>query len=202
MKFKLKEINKREIKNSAGTSVFDITVENNHSYCVKGIVVHNCGYPQLSAIIECADAAHGLKGHVMSDGGCRHPSDVCKAFGAGADFVMLGGMLAGHEQSPGRSFVQNGKVYKEFYGMSSHLAQERHSGGVRSYRSSEGREVLLESKGDLNNTILDILGGLRSCCAYVGAHRLKELPKCTTFIKVSRQLNDVYATKPSIDTQN
>lgn len=158
------------------------------------------GYPQLSAVIECSDAAHGLKGLVMSDGGCRTPADICKAFGAGADFVMLGGMLAGHDQSPGE-IVQgkNGNYYKEFYGMSSHLAQKRHNGGVRDYRSSEGREVLVPYRGSLQDTVNDILGGLRSCCAYCGAEKLKELSKRATFVRVSRQLNTVYDRSEKIE---
>lgn len=156
------------------------------------------GYPQLSAVIECADAAHGLKGQLMSDGGCRVPGDICKAFGAGADFVMLGGMLAGHDESPGKIIEINGEQYKEFYGMSSHLAQERHNGGIRKYRSSEGRQVRIPYRGSVHETILDILGGLRSCCTYCGAETLKELPKRTTFVQVSRQLNDIYAGNANI----
>ena len=158
------------------------------------------GYPQLSAVIECADAAHGLGGMVMSDGGCRTPADVCKAFGAGADFVMLGGMLSGHDESPGTIVEgKKGRRYKEFYGMSSHLAQDRHSGGIRDYRSSEGREVLVPYRGPVQNTINDILGGLRSCCAYCGASKLKELSKRTTFVRVSRQLNTVFDRNPEIN---
>jgi GMP reductase len=157
------------------------------------------GYPQLSAVIECADSAHGLGGMVMSDGGCRTPADVCKAFGAGADFVMLGGMLSGHKESPGEIIDTPNGFYKEFYGMSSHLAQDRHSGGIRDYRSSEGREVLVPYRGTVQDTINDILGGLRSCCAYCGASRLKELSKRTTFVRVSRQLNTVFAGNPDIN---
>ena len=146
------------------------------------------GYPQLSAIIECADAAHGLGGHIVADGGCTCPGDVAKAFGAGADFVMLGGMLAGHDEGGGE--VKDGKV--TFYGMSSDTAMNKHSGGVASYRSSEGRTVTVPHRGAVENTVLDLLGGLRSTCTYVGAPSLKQLSKCTTFIKVSRQINDVF----------
>jgi GMP reductase len=146
------------------------------------------GYPQLSAIIECADAAHGLGGHIVADGGCTCPGDVAKAFGAGADFVMLGGMLAGHDEGGGE--VKDGKV--TFYGMSSDTAMNKHSGGVASYRSSEGRTVTVPHRGAIENTVLDLLGGLRSTCTYVGAPSLKQLSKCTTFIKVSRQINDVF----------
>jgi GMP reductase len=149
------------------------------------------GYPQLSAIIECADAAHGLGGHIIADGGCICPGDVAKAFGAGADFVMLGGMFAGHDEGGGT--IENGKV--TFYGMSSETAMEKHHGGVADYRSSEGRTVEIPYKGKVSQTVLDILGGLRSTCTYVGASNLKQLPKCTTFIKVNRQINDVFIQK-------
>ena len=153
------------------------------------------GYPQLSAIIECADAAHGLGGHIISDGGCTTPGDVAKAFGAGSDFVMLGGMLAGHTESGGELLEINGKKYKQFYGMSSTTAMNKHVGGVAEYRASEGKAVKLPFKGDVVNTVLDILGGLRSSCTYVGASRLKELTKRTTFIRVSEQENRVFTTE-------
>jgi GMP reductase len=146
------------------------------------------GYPQLSAIIECADAAHGLGGHIIADGGCVCPGDVAKAFGAGADFVMLGGMLAGHDEGGGE--IKDGKV--TFYGMSSDTAMEKHHGGVASYRSSEGRTVTISYKGSVETTIYDLLGGLRSACTYVGASSLKQLSKCTTFIRVNRQINDIF----------
>lgn len=151
------------------------------------------GYPQLSAIIECADAAHGLGGLVCADGGCTTPGDVAKAFAAGADFIMLGGMLAGHDEASGEIIEKNGKKFKRFYGMSSTEAMERHHGVVADYRASEGRSVNVPYRGPVKNTILDILGGIRSTCTYVGAHRLKELSKRTTFIRVARQLNDVFA---------
>lgn len=146
------------------------------------------GYPQLSAVIECADAAHGLGAHIIADGGCTCPGDVAKAFGAGADFVMLGGMFAGHDEGGGT--IENGKV--TFYGMSSDTAMEKHHGGVASYRSSEGRTVTVPYRGPVDATVLDMLGGLRSTCTYVGASGLKHLAKCTTFIRVSRQINDVF----------
>ena len=136
------------------------------------------GYPQLSAIIECADAAHGLGGHIIADGGCASPGDVSKAFGAGADFVMLGGMLSGTDQGGGR--VEAGKV--NFYGMSSNTAQEKH-GGRKNYRASEGRLVSVPYRGDVQPVVRDMLGGVRSTCAYVGARSLKELTKRTTFVK-------------------
>tara|TARA_B100000586_G_C20056989_1_gene404569 strand:+ start:101 stop:1153 length:1053 start_codon:yes stop_codon:yes gene_type:complete len=151
------------------------------------------GYPQLSAIAECADAAHGLNGHVMSDGGCSSPGDVAKAFAAGADFVMLGGMIAGHDESGGDIFEdENGKTYKSFYGMSSARAMEHHYGGVADHRAPEGKEVRVPYRGSLETTVQSILGGLRSACSYVGARRIKDLPKCTTFIRVSMTTNEVY----------
>ena len=150
------------------------------------------GYPQLSAIIECADAAHGLGGQIISDGGCLTPGDVAKAFGAGADFVMLGGMLAGHTESGGELTEINGENYKQFYGMSSVTAMEKHVGGVAEYRASEGKTVQVPFRGNVEVTLKDILGGLRSACTYVGASRLKELTKRTTFIRVSEQENTVY----------
>lgn len=136
------------------------------------------GMPQLSAVIECSDAAHGLGGHIISDGGCVVSGDIVKAFAAGADFVMLGGMLAGHDE--------NGT---EFYGMSSERAANEHFGGLKDYRASEGWELRLEPRGPINNTLQDIEGGIRSACAYVGAKRIKDLPKCATFTMVNRQAN-------------
>lgn len=151
------------------------------------------GFPQLSAIIECADAAHGLGGQVCADGGCVIPGDVAKAFAAGSDFVMLGGMLSGHDECSGEIIHENNKKYKRFYGMSSAEAMEKHHGNVAEYRASEGRSVNVPYRGPVKNTILDILGGIRSTCTYVGAHRLKELSKRTTFIRVTQQLNEVFA---------
>lgn len=150
------------------------------------------GYPQLSAIIECADAAHGLGGLVCADGGCTVPGDVAKAFAGGADFVMLGGMLAGHDECSGELIEEEGKKYMRFYGMSSSEAMEKHHGKVAEYRASEGKSVNIPYRGPVNHTVLDILGGLRSTCTYVGAAQLKELSKRTTFICVTQQLNEVY----------
>jgi GMP reductase len=166
------------------------------------------GYPQLSAIIECADAAHGLGAHIISDGGCTSPGDVSKAFGAGADFVMLGGMFAGHDQGGGviieeiyntlkvhpetKTPLYEQKMFVEFYGMSSDTAMKKHFGEVAEYRSSEGRTVRVPYRGDVSKTVKDILGGIRSTCTYVGAPTLKQLSKCTTFIRVSKQFNDVF----------
>jgi GMP reductase len=146
------------------------------------------GYPQLSCIIECADAAHGLGGHVMSDGGCVVPGDIVKAFGAGADFVMLGGMLAGHDECEGE--IKNDHMV--FYGMSSEEAQLKYYGEKQNYKASEGKAVQVPYRGSVKKTIEEILGGLRSACTYAGAQTLKALPKCTTFIRVNRQLNEAF----------
>jgi len=151
------------------------------------------GYPQLSAVIECADAAHGVNGHICSDGGCVVPGDVAKAFGAGADFVMLGGMLAGHKECHGEIIEKNGKSFKRFYGMSSKEAMTRYHGQVANYRASEGKSVDVPYRGLIAETIQDILGGVRSTCTYVGAQKLKNLPKCATFIRVMQQLNEVFS---------
>jgi GMP reductase len=178
------------------------------------------GYPQLSAIIECADAAHGLSGHIIADGGCTCPGDVAKAFGAGADYVMLGGMLAGHDEGGGQrvvkyfnprgeQFISGSDIqgiptyescavkqeYIQFYGMSSDTAMHKHHGGVANYRSSEGRTVEVPYRGKVEDTVLDLLGGLRSACTYVGASKLKELSKRTTFVRVTQQLNPTFGNE-------
>ncbi len=150
------------------------------------------GYPQLSAVIECADAVHGLQGHLCADGGCVSSGDVAKAFAAGADFVMLGGMLAGHEECGGEKIERGGKTYMRFYGMSSTEAMLKHAGIVEQYRASEGRSVDIPYQGEVKNTIGDILGGLRSACTYVGARQLKELSKRTTFVRVTQQFNAAF----------
>jgi|TARA_B100000073_G_scaffold130991_1_gene107320 GMP reductase len=176
------------------------------------------GYPQLSAVIECSDAAHGLGGHIIADGGCTCPGDVAKAFAGGADFVMLGGMLAGHDEGGGevitkdfitsevtgpahRTLLHSGgptdrvikqEKFVQFYGMSSRAANDKHFGGLKDYRSSEGREVMVPYRGPVRMTLQDILGGLRSTCTYAGAQRLKHLSKCTTFIQCYDTHNRVY----------
>jgi GMP reductase len=171
------------------------------------------GYPQLSAVIECADAAHGLGGHIIADGGCTTPGDVAKAFAAGADFVMLGGMLAGHDEGGGEVITKRYKTdelvrnpisatkwqrkieekqFVQFYGMSSKSANEKHFGGLKDYRSSEGRTVLVPYRGAVMNTVQDILGGVRSACTYAGAVKLKHLSKCTTFVRCTQTHNGVY----------
>lgn len=177
------------------------------------------GYPQLSAIAECADAAHGLRGHIIGDGGCRVPGDIAKAFAANADFVMLGSMLAGHTEGGGNiitKFFSTGRVeesplskpddrvftdifeekqFVKFYGMSSDTAMNKHNGGVAEYRTSEGRTVEIPFKGPVDITMKDVLGGVRSTCTYVGAATLKELSKRTTFVRVNKQFNDIYVAK-------
>jgi GMP reductase len=166
------------------------------------------GYPQLSAIIECADAAHGLGGHIIGDGGCTNPGDVAKAFGAGADFVMLGGMFAGHDEGGGKIIEEMHEMslrqpnshapeyeirkFVEFYGMSSDTAMNKHHGGVADYRSSEGRTVRVPYRGPIAKTVKNILGGVRSSCALVGADSLKNLSKCTTFVRCAQTHNTVY----------
>lgn len=157
------------------------------------------GYPQLSAIIECADAAHGLKGLVCGDGGCTVPGDLAKAYGAGADFVMLGGMLAGHDECEGeiRYEERDGDqvaVGMTFYGMSSDTAMKRYAGGVAKYRAAEGKTVEVPYRGPVEGTLLELMGGVRSAMTYIGAVRLKEMPKRTTFIMVGSQLNTVFGS--------
>ena len=146
------------------------------------------GYPQLSAVIECADAAHGLGGHIIADGGCTNSGDIAKAFGGGSDFVMLGGMLAGHDEGGGE--VVDDMI--QFYGMSSEAANDKHFGGLKDYRASEGKEVNIPYKGNVASTIQAILGGIRSACTYIGAEKIKDLPKCTTFVRVNNTHNRVY----------
>lgn len=219
MKYDLIEINTLQTETYDGYT-FDLEVEDDHSYNIEGIVVHNSvcttriktgiGYPQLSAIIECADAAHGLGGHIIADGGCTSAGDVAKAFGAGADFVMLGGMFSGHDEGGGEKITKvyqtdeidnNGKnlnttkTFVKFYGMSSDTAMERHYGSKANYRASEGRTVLVDYKGPVEPTVLDLLGGIRSACTYVGASKLKNLSKCTTFIRVNNTHNRVFENK-------
>ena len=172
------------------------------------------GRPQFSTVIECADAAHGVGGMICADGSCTVPGDVCKSFCAGADFVMLGGMLAGHAESGGEmcekhfqtpqiNFIDDKtcamaietKQYKKFYGMSSEYAQEKHYGGMKKYRASEGKVVELPYRGPVEHTLLNLLGGMRSCMTYIGAKRLKDMPKCATFYRVNRQLNTIFGNE-------
>jgi GMP reductase len=155
------------------------------------------GMPQLSAIIECADTAHGLDAHIISDGGLQVVGDFAKAYGVGADFVMSGSMFAGHDESGGELIISenNEKKYKIFYGMSSTTAMNKYSGGVAKYRSSEGKTVKIEYRGQVKDTILDIMGGIRSTMTYLGAKKIKDIPKCATFVRVNHQLNQIYSGK-------
>lgn len=146
------------------------------------------GVPQFSAILECADAANGVDGHIMADGGCVYPGDIAKALGGGAHAVMIGGMLAGHEESEMQSV--DGK--REFYGMSSDRAREIHGKRKDGYRGNEGRHVALPDRGPVNDTVEDILGGIRSAATYIGARRLKDMPKCATFVRVENNINKIY----------
>ncbi|XP_043466879.1 GMP reductase 1-like isoform X2 [Leptopilina heterotoma] len=150
------------------------------------------GYPQLSCVIECADAAHGLNGHIISDGGCTCSGDIAKAFGAGADFVMIGGLMAGHDECHGELTEKDGKMVKLFYGNSSRISMEKRFGGVAKYRAVEGKSVDITYRGSVEHTLFDIFGGLRSACTYVGAERLKELPRRATFIRCSQQTNNIF----------
>ena len=146
------------------------------------------GVPQFSAIMECADAANGVGGHILADGGCTQPGDIAKAFGGGAHMVMIGGMLAGHDES--EQEVVDGKI--EFYGMSSDRAREKHGKRKDGYRGNEGRWTCLPYRGPVKNTVEDILGGVRSAATYIGARRLKDMPKCATFVRVNNVINRVY----------
>ncbi|KAM9573237.1 GMP reductase 1 isoform 2-T2 [Guaruba guarouba] len=192
----------------------------NHPECLEHVAASSgsgkADLDKLTSILEaippiryiCLDVANGYSEHFVEfvksvralfphhtimDGGCSCPGDVAKAFGAGADFVMLGGMFAGHDQCAGEIIEKNGKKVKLFYGMSSDTAMKKHSGGVAEYRASEGRTVEVPYRGDVELTILDILGGLRSTCTYVGAAKLKELSRRTTFIRVTQQHSQVFS---------
>ena len=151
------------------------------------------GVPQLSVCVECSERANGIGGHIISDGGCTTPGDIAKAFCGGAHFVMLGGMFGGHFESGGDTVWEkvNGidTAYKLIYGMSSEYAQNKHYGQMAKYRSSEGKVRKIKVRGPVENTILDILGGLRSTATYIGTYRLKDFPKCATFIRLNRVLN-------------
>ncbi len=191
-------------KNHGLEQVWDITVDcPTHSFIANGNIVHNSvcttrlqtgvGYPQFSAVMECADAAHGLNGHIISDGGIQNVGDFSKAFGGGADFVMCGSMFAGHTESGGELIEENCKKYKVFYGMSSANAMNKYHGGVAHYRSAEGKCVKLPYKGDVNDTILNILGGVRSTMTYIGSRSIKDVPKCASFIRVNNIVNKIYS---------
>jgi len=179
-----------ELSLSGGLDIIKIGLGNG-SVCTTRLQT-GVGYPQLSAVIECSDAAHGVGTHIISDGGVQCAGDISKAFGGGADFVMSGSLFAGHTESAGELIENNGIQYKVYYGMSSTDAMIKHYGCVANYRSSEGRKTMVKYKGDVENTVQDILGGIRSCCTYIGATRLKDIPKCATFMRVNRQINDLF----------
>lgn len=175
---------------NAGADVCKIGIGSS-AICITRLKA-GCGVPQFSAIIECSEAAYELNAFICSDGGCKIPGDICKAFGAmsGKNFVMLGSMLAGHNETGAKKVIDsNGNELVEFYGMSSEKAMQNHNNGMNSYRSSEGRHILLPSRGSVENTILDILGSLRSCCTYTNSKTLDQLPENTTFIKVNETHN-------------
>lgn len=195
-------------KNNGIEEVWDITVDcPTHSFIANGNIVHNSvcttrlqtgvGCPQFSAVLECADAAHGVNGHIISDGGIQNVGDFSKAFGGGADFVMCGSMFAGHTESGGDLIEEGEKKYKVFYGMSSANAMNKYHGGVAQYRSAEGKCVKIPYKGDVAETILNILGGIRSTMTYIGAHKIKDIPKCSSFIRVNNIVNKIYSADMS-----
>lgn len=185
--------------------VWDIEVNcDTHSFIANNSIVHNSvcttrlqtgvGMPQFSAILECADAAHGLNGHIISDGGVKVPGDFSKAFAGGADFVMSGSMFAGFDESAGDLVTDaDGRKFKTFYGMSSSTSMNKYHGGVAKHRSSEGKTVKVPYKGPVQEQVYNILGGIRSTCTYTGARRLKDLPKCATFMRVNNQVNNKYS---------
>jgi GMP reductase len=151
------------------------------------------GYPQLSAVIECSDSAHGIAnqkgvGRIIADGGQQHISDVAKAFCGGADFNMMGSLFSGFKQSGGKTIIKNGKKFKEYFGSSSNKAMKEFYGQKEDHRASEGRYTLIPYKGDLHDFIQDLLGSLRSTATYIGARQLKEFSKRATFLKVNHQL--------------
>lgn len=180
---------------NAGASIVKVGIGSGSACTTRRIT--GVGRPQLSAVIECANAAHGLNGLICSDGGCVVPGDVAKAIGAGADFVMLGGMLSGHDECGGKIITDSGRRGKtlgesrfmEFYGMSSDTAMKKHNGGMASYKASEGRTLRVPYRGTVKNTIQEILGGVRSNMMYIGAQQLKEVSKCARFVRVNKQLN-------------
>ena len=174
----------------AGADIIKVGI--GHSSVCSTRIKTGVKYPELSAIIECADAAHGMGGQIISDGGCKTPGDIAKAFGGSANFVMLGGMLAGHEESGGDLFEKKGGKFKAFYGMSSETAMNKYVCGVTNYKVSKGKTVEVPFRGNLDDTVIDILGGLRSTCICVGASKLKELTKRTTYIRVQEQENQIY----------
>jgi GMP reductase len=179
---------------SSGANIVKIGIGSG-SVCTTRLMT-GVGYPQLSAIMECVESVHRLGGFVMSDGGCVHAGDLSKAFCAGADFVMLGGMLSGHAECSGTVIQVGDKYMKEFYGMSSSTAMNKHYGEVASYRSSEGKRVLVDYKGDVSTTMQSILGGIRSSCTYINVDTIENMVSNAKFIRVLHQVNTVYGERP------
>ena len=165
-----------------------------------------CGTPMVSLILECADIAHSVGGHICADGGIVDVGDICKALCLNADFVMAGGMFAGTDEAEGdviekhyeTSEIIDGKpviqtkYFKQYYGMSSEYANNKFAGGMGNYKTSEGRELLIPYTGALDKILQDITGGIASCCTYIGATSVKHLSKCATIIQVHNQLNKVF----------
>ena len=179
-----------ELLINAGADIVKIGIGSG-SVCTTRIQT-GVGYPQFSAVLECADAAHGINGMIMSDGGVRCPGDIAKAFGGGADFVMAGSMFAGYDESGGQINInENGQKIKEFYGMSSAKAMNIYSGGVAKYRSAEGRSIQVIYKGPVENQVLNICGGLRSTMTYIGAKCFKHISRCASFIRVNNQVSHI-----------
>lgn len=197
--FVVKQLSQSE-KGEVFVPVYDLEIDDEtHSFIANNIIVHNSvcttrlmtgvGVPQLSAVIECADAAHGLDGKIIADGNCVYPGDIVKAFGGGADFVMLGGMLAGYEEGYTKEQWNASPTHVDFYGMSSDKAMELHGQRKSGYRGSEGRHIRIPKRESISLTVEEILGGIRSACTLIGAKRIKDIPKCTTFIRTTAQLN-------------
>ncbi len=179
-----------ELSINGGLDLCKIGIGNGSSCTTR--LMTGVGMPQLSSIMTCADASHGVGTGIVADGGMNNIGDLCKAFAAGSDFVMSGSLFAGHEECPGELIERDGLKYKSYYGMSSKTAMEKHHGGVAEYRGCEGKNVEIPCKGPVNDTIQNMLGGLRSCCTYTGARCLKDLSKCTTFIRVNHQENKLF----------
>lgn len=203
MKFKLTEIHTLKTKPYEGP-VYDLTVANDESYNIDGIVVHNsacstriktgCGVPQLSAIADCAKCSKPI----IADGGIRTPGDVCKALAAGASMVMLGGMLAGTDETPGEiqykyydppdgpyAQMKGREPFKSFRGMASKEANEDQFGTMADWKTAEGVSTMVPCKGPVENVIKDIMGGLRSCMTYLGAGTIGEMRSRAEFIEIT-----------------
>jgi GMP reductase len=149
------------------------------------------GYPQFSAVMECAAAAESAGGSIVADGGITCPGDAVKAFAAGAKYVMIGGLFAGHKEGLTDNLLAGEPV--PFYGMASKEAQDKHNGGIADYRASEGKFVIVPYRGTINDTVKTLLGGIRSACTYLGCESIENLHRKAHFVKVSRQLNNIFS---------